>query len=90
MEPEIQGLIAKHRTELQAEREKGQDSTRYELPPSYSNKIHPRVDCCTASRHDTCCRDQCKFPQSIATVPEAAIVVHGLCVGVCMHSLSKR
>lgn len=28
MEPEIQRLLAKHKAELQAEREKAQDSTR--------------------------------------------------------------
>lgn len=33
MEPEIQRLLAKHKAELQAEREKAQDSTRSE--PEY-------------------------------------------------------
>lgn len=40
MEPEIQRLIAKHKTELQAEREKGQDSARYDFYYQYALHQH--------------------------------------------------
>ena len=33
MEPEIQRLIAKHKAELQTEREKAQDNTRWRASP---------------------------------------------------------
>ncbi len=41
MEPEIQRLIAKHKAELQSERDKAQDHTRY--PPHFCTLI--RLSC---------------------------------------------
>ena len=57
MEPEIQRLLAKHKAELQAEREKSQDSTRSEpsiiihcCQPAYPLHKHLLHTCCLSEQ----------------------------------------